>query len=465
MTPTPGSPVPPVPTCRLKRPTQIFQAGTFGGFDYSVEFLQAAVDNFKRYQAATDPKGFPKPPAFNVSSDELKAAGIGIGHEDVRLVELARKGDETAAILAKALMDKTDRPACGWVSDMFMVGEAVFAMLEGVPLELASAIEGGLYRYCSAEWYKDYVGASGTHYGPMLRRVSILGGELPQLKFLGRLPPMVFSEMSPAGGQVILCFSEVRSMTHEELVIALSAFIPNVAGLVADGFDDTQLEKLLKAMQGDKPTPADPDPNPTPAPGILPNSDPKPEDKPILPNAEDKPNVPATFAEVKKLETSLRRQLVITVQQNAATQTLLKRLDAEARNKDLKDVEAFCESMVKAGKVRPEEMLRTDANGKPKPNLVDRLMAHDAVNKVFAFGETKISTREAEMEEIRNRRPVARFSEVLPQDITDAAKAGREKRRVEALAATPLGQKILNNEARAAGLTTTADGRRLPPRA
>lgn len=449
--------VPPVRTASSKIPFQIFAVCEQDGFNFTREFLQTAVKNFNKYQRRDLPKiGFPDPPVFSVSDAEIKAAGIAIGHEDVRIGQLAKSGDELATLLAKALFQTTNRPACGWISSLFMVGDAVFASFDGVPEDIAAAMNGGLLPYCSAEWYADYVGPSGTHYGPMLRRVAILGGELPRLKFLGKLPPMVFSELGgafPAGK--IMCFSEGRNMSHDELIAALAAFIPNV-GTIGDKIDDAGLSALLELYKGGATDPGT-------TSGTIETSSEDAMKKVAACGETMDPNAVKAFAEATAQANSLKNQLAAELakaqainKQSAAALTILA---TEAKNKERADIHAFCESLVKAGKLAPFEMADKDGNGKPKASIVDVLMSMDTQNKILAFGETMLSPREFQMKKLAEAPPVKAFSERM--QATPTARPGQKdmSERERALAASPIGKMVLMDEAKKRGDKTTVDGR------
>lgn len=445
--------VPPVRTASSKIPFQIFAVCEQDGFSFTREFLQTAVKNFNKYQRRDLPKiGFPDPPVFSVSDAEIKAAGIAIGHEDVRIGQLAKSGDELATLLAKALFQATNRPACGWISSLFMVGDAVFASFEGVPEDIAAAMNGGLLPYCSAEWYADYVGPSGAHYGPMLRRVAILGGELPKLKFLGKLPPMVFSELGgafPAGK--IMCFSEGRNMSHDELIAALAAFIPNV-GTIGDKIDDAGLSALLELYKsGAKETEA--------TGGMIETSSEDAMKKIAACGETMDPNAVKAFAEVMSIKGQLAAELAKAQAMNKQSAAALTILATEAKNKERADIHAFCESLVAKGILQPHEMSDKDGNGKPKPTIVDVLMTMDSQNKVLAFGETMLSPREFQMKKLAEAPPVKAFSERM--QATPTARPGQKdmSERERALAASPIGKLVLMDEAKKRGDKTTVDGR------
>ncbi len=92
-------------------------------------------------------------------------------------------------------------PAAGWPYKVRMVPGAtkgavkLQAKIGEIPPTLAKAINNKSYRKVSAEVYDDFVHpVTGEHCGPTLRRVALLGGEIPQVKTLDDLPKVGYKE-------------------------------------------------------------------------------------------------------------------------------------------------------------------------------------------------------------------------------------------------------------------------------
>jgi hypothetical protein len=106
-------------------------------------------------------------------------------------------------------------PAAGWISKVWREGKRLMGAAVRVPQEVAELIKNRAYRHHSAEFYRDYEGL-----GPALRRLAILGGEIPAKKTLGELSVQSYSE----NGSTIDVFSahaeaekEITKMTLEEM--------------------------------------------------------------------------------------------------------------------------------------------------------------------------------------------------------------------------------------------------------
>jgi hypothetical protein len=80
------------------------------------------------------------------------------------------------------ILKRSDLPAAGWVDKVWVDGDRLMGQATRVPDPVRSWIDSGLYRTWSAEIYRDYKGA-----GPALRRVALLGADIPHKKDLGEL--------------------------------------------------------------------------------------------------------------------------------------------------------------------------------------------------------------------------------------------------------------------------------------
>jgi hypothetical protein len=111
-------------------------------------------------------------------------------------------GHEEEQPLGKALprmaedpRDNTGSPAVGWITRLWRKGKKLFADFAHVHPWIADAVRRKLYRFVSAEVYdRDDPPPGVPAEGCVLRRVALLGGELPQVKLLRPLPePRVVS--------------------------------------------------------------------------------------------------------------------------------------------------------------------------------------------------------------------------------------------------------------------------------
>jgi hypothetical protein len=140
----------------------IFAAGDFDGEAWTEADLDEIAANFQRL--STGPRPLLEPPAV-------------VGHEE-----------------DQQLLERTDLPAGGWIRRLWKARDdedgivKLWADIEQIPAEVAGWINDGLYRKVSAEIYDDPSQGNLPGEGKVLRRVALLGGEIPRQKHLGALP-------------------------------------------------------------------------------------------------------------------------------------------------------------------------------------------------------------------------------------------------------------------------------------
>jgi len=109
-------------------------------------------------------------------------------------------------------------PAAGWLENIRKVGTKLVASVADVPQKIAELINSRAYRTVSPEVYVDFAGL-----GPALRRVALLGGQLPHIKTLDDVMALfadgagvrqtAFSEQDAKGGRFeAIRFEEKNSM-------------------------------------------------------------------------------------------------------------------------------------------------------------------------------------------------------------------------------------------------------------
>jgi hypothetical protein len=214
---------------RTRYPVRIHSARPFGGdAPFTDSDLAKAVDNFNRYQRTGNP-AFPNPKSIYIPAVDFPDADIGIGHEPDNLI-------------AK-LLTRSDLPALGKPVNLFMRGPDLFAELENIPANIGKMCDDGQFNEVSAEIYPNYQTPDGKFHGPVLRRVSLLGGWTARQKGLGGIPPMVYSFAEPimrsgwrrnVPQQVVAIFSEKPFMDRTAAIAILQA-----AGIPVDGLDST----------------------------------------------------------------------------------------------------------------------------------------------------------------------------------------------------------------------------------
>lgn len=218
---------------------ELFASGTYRGREYTPADVARICVNAKRLPI--------DPPVVT-------------GHEDEDA-----DGNPTAS------PERTDAPADGWVDPgtvrVEWRGDRLYLLgrLTDVPAHVAAKVRARRLRKVSAEIYDDFVDDAGASHGKALRRVSLLGGEVPQVKGLADLPDPVrqaFAERAgrpgparlvPAGGRATAdgtywCFAEVAGVTRDENKAALLAAMPGVLPATLDAMSDDQLADLAKNL-------------------------------------------------------------------------------------------------------------------------------------------------------------------------------------------------------------------------
>lgn len=165
------------------RNVEIFATGVWHGQNFGEAELDQIADNFERLCLQNPP--VLRPP-------------VVIGHEE-----------------DQSWLQRSGLPAAGWVQDVWREGRRLLAHFSEVPPLVAQLINQRAYRQVSVELYQDFV-HEGQHYGWTLRRVALLGGELPAVRGLADLPLAEFSE--PQSPSIAI----VRSVPTVAIVDALA---------------------------------------------------------------------------------------------------------------------------------------------------------------------------------------------------------------------------------------------------
>jgi hypothetical protein len=394
-----AKPVPPAYQLATVPKVEVFASGTYRGKTYT----DGDLDEIVRWFNDLGPSG-----------RNLLTPVVVIGHEETQ-----------------DFLDRTDLPSAGAVANLRRVSSSLYADFVDVPLPIASLIRSKAYRKVSVELYDhDRPFDTGTGEvipGKILRRIALLGGEIPQVKTLADLPVPVFSyaDNVRASSTITIkpsnviqsqsrgtyyAFSEVGStMNRDELLAKLKAILPTldqtvidtltddqvaglcaaapaptqlndfdrsaaIAELVAKGGDATELEAKtddeLKALLS--PPVGDAGQN---------NDDPKPEDK-----KDDKPM--DTFSEKQKAALKENQRLLSELE--ASNKRAQEGLAIRRKN----EAEAFCDQMVRDGRIAPVH----------KPTILETLVKLDDVEPTHQFSENgktvKVTSYEAKRREM-----------------------------------------------------------------
>lgn len=144
---------------------EVFEAGTYRGKTYTDADLDTILRNFNDFK------------------DEIKPVAI-LGHDE-----------------DQELLKKSGLPAAGWMESVKKVGTKLLATFKDVPKVIADLVARKAYKRISSEIYNDYSGK-----GLALRRVAILGGEIPEVKTLNDIVALYAD--NPEGSTTWVGFSE-----------------------------------------------------------------------------------------------------------------------------------------------------------------------------------------------------------------------------------------------------------------
>lgn len=371
-------------------------------------------------------------------------------------------------------LEDTSLPAAGWVDpdsvttipDPDYPGEVIIkGDVVNIPPEAAQRIFDGEYANGSGEFY-ELLDDFGKPQGYTMRRFGLLGGgTIPQVKRLGRLPPIepmsevkAFSEKATnkriVNRTIFLSFAERTSMDRTAAMSAIKAAMPGLAQATLDALSDDQ----LKDMVANLPTPTTAPPAAAPAAmddatppsrddmtakmvakgqdpqacaamsdGDLANAysavmaDEMPEDK--------KPDMPAAppaaiDKQLEKMSEQAKKSLASIQQTERETKARNAAADKREKAAKKKDAEFFCEGLCKTGKLLPHQ--KADYI-----SILTKLDDSTAIHKFAENGKTETLTAfELKKKELEKRPRVVVFGEKIPggsQSPADAKSAAIAK--------------------------------------
>lgn len=127
---------------------QIFALGQTESKDYKEKDLEKIVENFKKLNETH------RPPM------------VVLGH-----------GED------QGFLQKSGLPAAGWVTNLWVKGKKLYADFKDVPKQVVKVIKKGAYKFPSVEIYRNFM-YNNESFGPVLRRVALLGADIPRIKSL-----------------------------------------------------------------------------------------------------------------------------------------------------------------------------------------------------------------------------------------------------------------------------------------
>jgi hypothetical protein len=127
---------------------QIFEIGQAESKSYSQEDITKIIENFTKLK------------------DSHRPPMVVLGHGE-----------------KQNMLQESGLPSAGWVSKIWAKGRKLFADFKDVPKQIVDIIQKGAYRYPSVEIYRNFV-HNNQEFGPVLRRVALLGADIPRIKSL-----------------------------------------------------------------------------------------------------------------------------------------------------------------------------------------------------------------------------------------------------------------------------------------
>lgn len=131
-------------------------------------------------------------------------------------------------------------PSLGYVSNLYRVGDQVFADMTAVPEDLVDLMAERRYDKVSPEIYQKFIHPNtGEDVGPVMRAVAFLGADVPAQKGMGS----ILFHSDRAGEFAVLTFSEgdmteVNAMkqtwTREDVVKGWPAYEPQIKKIMLD---------------------------------------------------------------------------------------------------------------------------------------------------------------------------------------------------------------------------------------
>ncbi len=140
------------------RNEKIFKSGIWHGDEYDDSDLDSIIDSFGK-----EISGFKVP--------------IKLGHNN-----------------KQKLLIEDGLPAAGWIENLKKVGEDILCDFVDIPKKIYTLIKNKAYQAKSSEIYRDFKALNGKKYKTVLKAVSILGEDIPEVSNLNDIMSLYDSE-------------------------------------------------------------------------------------------------------------------------------------------------------------------------------------------------------------------------------------------------------------------------------
>jgi hypothetical protein len=143
----------------------------------------------------------------------------------------------------------TGEPTYGVVAKLWVDGDDLMADLGDMTKEIADAIRAKHYRKCSVELYDDYE-HEGKSFGLALRRLALLGAEIPQVKALGDLQDGTLANDGLLGIKIFSTGTHPTKNGPRDYTTAdLNQIVQNFNNLCAAADETTDVDKIKQAAK------------------------------------------------------------------------------------------------------------------------------------------------------------------------------------------------------------------------
>lgn len=198
---------------------EVFEVGVPESKDFTIKDLDEIVSNFE-----------------TLKDDKILHPPLVIGHSD-----------------DQKILRESGLPSAGWLTKLVRKGTKLYASFKTVPEKIKEVINKGAYRFPSVEIYRDFE-FNGKNFGKVLRRVALLGADIPRIKTLDDISNLYTASEMPGSTWVS---SKIETLTEgdidmtkeelQELMEGLQTKVTEAVAAQAEKFDEarkTEIEKL-----------------------------------------------------------------------------------------------------------------------------------------------------------------------------------------------------------------------------
>ena len=117
----------------------------------------------------------------------------------------------------QAMLKKSGLPSAGWVNRVFREGKQLFADFMDVPKKVVTLLRNKAYRFPSVEIYRNFM-FNEENFGPVLRRVALLGADIPRIKSLDDILARYEEDVDKGTGNFVLPVRGSKARDKDEIL-------------------------------------------------------------------------------------------------------------------------------------------------------------------------------------------------------------------------------------------------------